>query len=48
MSGTHGLYIMDGFYKGKTGKCETFFNDVLTGGKEDFFVDSVELWGFDI
>lgn len=43
--GVYGLWFDEDLYHGRTNKCETFNNDLLTCS-EDFFVKGVEAWAF--
>jgi hypothetical protein len=40
------LFINHNFYNGRSGKSETFGNEVLAS-EEDFTIKSFEVWGFD-
>ena len=43
--GVFGLWFDEDLYHGRTNKCETFDNDILTSS-EDFVVKGVEAWAF--
>ncbi|ESN96319.1 hypothetical protein HELRODRAFT_68491, partial [Helobdella robusta] len=43
--GSYGLSIDDSLETGKTNKCETFQNNLLTSS-EEFKIDAVEVWHF--
>lgn len=43
--GVYGLWFDEDLYHGRTNKCETFDNDILTS-TEDFVVKGVEAWAF--
>ena len=44
-SGANGLWLDADLYRGRTQRCATFNNDLLST-TEDFTIECVELWGF--
>jgi len=43
--GMFGLWFDEDLYHGRTNKCETFNNDILTSS-EDFVMKTFEAWAF--
>ena len=46
-SGANALWFDEDLHHGRTQKCNTFDNDVLTSN-EDFFINTLEIWTFNI
>ena len=44
--GSHGIWIDGDINHGRTQNCQTYCNDPLTGGEEDFFIQHIEVWCF--
>lgn len=44
--GSYGLWIDGDIYLGRTQNCQTYANDPLTGGAEDFHIKHLEAWCF--
>ena len=44
-SGSFGLWLDSDLYHGRTQKCDTFENDVLSQ-TEDFVLKAIEAWAF--